>query len=404
MPAKKSSSKPAASPSGGGGRVQRVLLALATLLVLAVGAFVGLAWYYAGQIEAGALRLDHEQDPFELRVAAVGDGEITLVREAGDTRLDEPGILGLVGPKGYGRIRDVREFDRDRVVRGYVPFDGEIATGDLVRFDKAWFPGDPARSMKIRFEDVQVRAKIGDLPAWYVPGTGDTWAILVHGRTASRAETLRALKTVTELKLPALVITYRNDPEVPADPSGYYQFGVTEWQDLEAAVKYALNNGADHVVLFGFSMGGAIVTNFLYQSKISDEVAGVVLDSPVLDFSRTVDLAAEERRLPQALTDAAKLIASLRFGIDWKATNYLSRIEEIEAPVLLIHGDADKSVPVSTSDQLARERRDLVTYLRVPAAGHVASWNVNPDKYDASVRDFLSKVAVKTAYTLMSAR
>lgn len=398
MPSKKSQSKPAASPSGGGGRLKRILFVLSVLLVLGGGAFVGLAWYYANQIEAGALRLDHEADPFELRVVAVNDREITLVREAGDTRLDEPGTLGLVGPKGYGRIYDVREFDRDRVVRGYVPFDGEIATGDLVRFDKTVFPGDPARSMAIRYEEVHVRAKIGDLPAWYVPGTGDTWAILVHGRTASRAETLRALKTVTELQLPALVITYRNDPEVPADPSGYYQFGITEWQDLEAAVKYALGNGADRVVLLGFSMGGAIVTNFLYQSKISDEVAGVVLDSPVLDFSRTVDLAARQRRLPQPLTNTAKFIASVRFGIDWQATNYLSRIEEIEAPVLLIHGDADKSVPVSTSDQLARERRDLVTYLRVPAAGHVASWNVNPDKYDASLREFLGKVAIQTAF------
>lgn len=396
MPSKKS--KPAAPPPGGGGRLKRVLVVLVAVVVLGSGAFGGLAWYYANQIEAGALKVDHAEDPFELRVAAVTDGEITLVRETGDARLDEPGTLGLIGPQGYGRIYDVRELDGTRVVRGYVPFDGEINVGDLVRFDRAVFPGDPGRSMAINYQEVHVRAKIGDLPAWFVPGTGDTWAILVHGRTASRTETLRALKTVTELQMPALVITYRNDPEVPADPSGYYQFGVTEWQDLEAAVKHALANGAERVVLVGFSMGGAIVTNFLYESKISDEVVGVVLDSPVLDFSETVNLAARARRLPQVLTDTAKLMASFRFGIDWQATNYLARIEEIEAPVLLIHGDADKSVPVSTSDQLARERRDVVTYLRMPAAGHVASWNVNPDKYDASLRDFLSKVAVRTGF------
>jgi alpha-beta hydrolase superfamily lysophospholipase len=390
--ARKSRAKPAAATERPGG-LRRAVIVVAVLVVLVGGAFVGTAWYYSDQIESGAFKIDNGPPELDLVVEKIENAEVTLRRVKGDTLLDEIGLLGLEAARGYGRVRDVRELNGDVVVRGYEPFDGEISDGDEVRLDRAAFPGDPRRAHGIDFQDVTVRAKIGDLPAWFVPGTGDVWAIMVHGRTARRTEALRALKTVAATGLPALVVTYRNDGEVPADPSGRYQFGQTEWEDVDAAVKYALANGARKVVMVGFSMGGAIVTNFMYESKVSDEVNGVVLDAPMLDFSQTVDLAARERDLPQALADAAKRIASLRFGVDWGALDYLSRVDEIEVPVLLFHGDRDRTVPVSISDRFARERRDIVTYVRVPGAQHVGSWNVDPDRYEKALGEFLERVA-----------
>lgn len=371
----------------------RSLIVIGILVVLIGGAFVGTAWYYADQIESGAFTVDNGPRELNLVVEKLQNNEIGLRRVKGDSALDETGTLGVEAAKGYGRVTDVREFDGDRVVRGFEPVDGTIATGDEVRFDRAAFPGDPKRALGLDFQEVSVPAKVGDLPAWFVPGKGDVWAIMVHGRTARRTEALRALKTVAAAEVPALVITYRNDAEVPADPSGRYQFGLTEWEDVEGAVKYALANGARKVVLVGFSMGGAIVTNFMYESKLSDEVKGLVLDAPMLDLSETVDLAASERNLPGSVASAAKKIAAARFGIDWGALDYLSRIDELEVPVLLFHGDRDRTVPVSISDRFARERRDIVTYVRVPGAEHVGSWNVDPVRYDRSLRDFLNKMA-----------
>jgi alpha-beta hydrolase superfamily lysophospholipase len=372
---------------------KRGLLVVVSLVVLGGGAFFGVAWYYAGQIESGAFKVDNDPPELDLQVEKIENREVTLRRVTGDTRLDEPGLLGLEAAAGYARIGDVREFDGDLVVRRFDPVDGAIATGDEVRFDRSAFPGDPRRALGLEYEEIRVPAKIGDLPAWYVEGRGDVWAILVHGRTARRTEALRALKTVSDAGMPALVVSYRNDGEVPTDPSGRYQFGLTEWEDLEAAVKYALGKGARSVVLIGYSMGGAIVANFMYESKVSDEVAGVVLDSPMLDFGQTVDLAARERNLPQVVASAAKRLATWRYGVDWAALNYLARVEELEPPVLLFHGDRDRTVPVTVSDRFARERRDIVTYVRVPGAEHVASWNVDPARYEKALLEFLQKVA-----------
>ena len=125
------------------------------------------------------------------------------------------------------------------------------------------------------------------------------------------------LPTMAELGLPSLVITYRNDPEAPASPDGFHRFGHTEWEDLEGAARYALDHGAKDFVLVGYSMGGAIVVNFIYQSSLAGWVQGAILDAPMLDFNATIDLGARQRGAPGILTALGKFVASARFDIDW---------------------------------------------------------------------------------------
>ena len=100
---------------------------------------------------------------------------------------------------------------------------------------------------------------------------------MLHGRRVTPREALRMLPVTTGLGLPSLSITYRNDFWAPKTEDCYYRYGQTEWQDLEGAVRYALEHGADNVVLVGYSMGGGIVINFLYESSLAGEVRGVIL-------------------------------------------------------------------------------------------------------------------------------
>ena len=45
------------------------------------------------------------------------------------------------------------------------------------------------------------------------------------------------------------------------------------------------------------------------------------------------------------------------------------------------------------SARLARLRPDIVTHVAVEGASHVAAWNVDPEAYEAAVREFLDRVA-----------
>ena len=105
-------------------------------------------------------------------------------------------------------------------------------------------------------EDVD--APLGLMPAWLVCGGSNQWAIFVHGRGSSQREALRILPTLSELGLSTLAIWYRNDEGLPPSSSGRYDYGEGEWEDLEAAVRHALDAGASELVLVGYSMGGGM--------------------------------------------------------------------------------------------------------------------------------------------------
>lgn len=371
----------------------RLALGLGGLVVLLLGGIFAIGWYYSGLIDSGGLKVKHDPEKYEVEVANIGDGLITLRLPGGEDPRDYPTTMGIEWPDGYGRVGRIVEVDGAEVIRIYERIEGDISVGDMVRFDKFAFPGDPESAHGISFEEVVFASLVGELPAWYVMGSDDTWVIFVHGKGSSQGEALRMLPVMEDARLPLLVITYRNDDGVPEDPSGRYQYGRTEWEDLEAAASYALDNGAGDLLLVGYSMGGGIVASFLSRSPLADRVVGVILDSPMLDFEATVDLAAERRNLPGILTTVAKRITGFRFDVNWGELDYLKRADDISTPVLLFHGDADERVPVSVSITLAERLPELVTYVPFRGAPHVGSWNVDPERYETAVREFVERVA-----------
>jgi len=373
------------------------LLILLGAVMVAVASLAGGGWYYADLVKDGALVPDHDPDKLDLRVVALTDSLVTLgvtseAERDGDWTQD--GIFGLAGENSYDRVGAILEVVDDLVIREFFPMDvdGVPTVGDSVRLDSFAFPEDPQRAFGIGFEEVSFPSQLGELPAWFVDGSRDTWVIFVHGKGAQRREGLRALPTISELGFPALLITYRNDEGAPASPDGYYRYGQTEWKDLEAAAEYAVQRGANELIIVGYSMGGAIAISFLYESPLAERVTAVILDSPMLDFGATIDLAAAQRNVPGFLTAVAKRIAGLRFDIHWDGLNYLSRADELSAPILLFHGDADETVPVRTSDALAKTRPDIVTYVRVVGADHVRSWNTDPAAYESALQEFLARL------------
>lgn len=391
----------ATRPARGGARPRRtgvvrvvgsVLAGLLVLLVLAF--FLGGGWYFSGQVYADGLEVRHPGPSYGQEVVAVGDGTITIADPADEEPvLDGDAVYGLEWPGGYGQISGDGTGE-DEVTRDFVVLSGRPPkAGTVVSPDRPAF-ADPSPALDRPVEEVTFTSEGGELDAWFVPGASRTWAILVHGKGGSRAEMLRAMRTTVDAGMPSLDITYRNDAGAPRDPSGIYQFGRTEWRDLDAAVGYATQHGADRVVLVGASMGGGIIASYLRHTPDAP-VAGLVLDSPMLDFGETVSYGAEQEPLPlfghvpAPLTWTAKQLTSLRFGVDWAATDYLDDTGWLRVPALVLHGSDDTTVPLRTSEELRDDRPDRVSLVVVPGAEHVESWNVDPAAYDGAVAGFL---------------
>jgi alpha-beta hydrolase superfamily lysophospholipase len=362
--------------------------AAAGALALAPGLLVSRMLHRAGFDPAS----DRLPEPFTVRVTAIAPGRLTLRPAPGappGAHL-EPGRYLLDAARGRAFLGPVIESNGVVAIREFQPLDGSLRAGDFARLDPFAFPGDPREAHGLAFEDVEVHAPLGAFPAWYVPGQRDTWAVMVHGKGANRRETLRLLPLLAGAGFPALAITYRNDEGCPPAPGGRYTYGRDEYEDLEAAVRFALDMGARRILLVGYSMGGAICLSFMERSDLAARVAGFILDAPMLDLRSTVAHGARQRRIPVRYLALSNRIAARRYGFDWDDFDYRRTAMDLQVPVLLFHGDADPTVPVATSDSLAAARPDIVRYVRVPGAGHVRSWNVDPEGYADAVRHFLT--------------
>ncbi|WP_345205168.1 alpha/beta hydrolase family protein [Fodinibacter luteus] len=317
-----------------------------------------------------------------------------------------PGRYGLWIDNGFGHVRvgDIMRVDATRgtVERELLAVDrGYLAPGPA-RWN-AYFHGSPPDvSIGARTEHVTYAGELGAMPAWVVrpqAGTDDVgrWAVLVHGRGARREETIRAMPPLLAHGWTCLVPSYRNDEGVPAGPDSRYNLGLSEWRDIEAALRHAVAHGAREVLLVGWSMGGAIALQLLDRSSLAGLVSRVVLDGPVIDWGDVLAHHARGHRLPRHVGSLARVmmrqrwghrLVGVREGVDLAKTDWVSRADELHHRILLIHSVDDEFVPVGPSRELARVRPDLVTFEEWTVARHCTEWNTDPERWERLVADF----------------
>lgn len=369
--------------------------------ILALLFYGGLGWVFSSKIQNDAFAVEAPGGPeYEVEVLDQGATSIVLSRESGNDHLDGVGIRGVRWrPDGYGQIGRIISSTETSITREFsVLLGNPPPNGALVDLDGAAYPENPRTALGLDYETITYQSDVGTMEAWSVPGAGDSWVIFVHGKTGPLRDALRVMPALHSRGYNVLAIKYRNDVGVPQDPSGEYGYGQTEWRDLEGAIEYVVGRGARDVSLIGYSMGGAIVTSFMLKSDLAHHVDAVVLDAPMLDFSKTVDLGARNTNLPllpvplpQSLTTVAKALAEWRFDIDWNAIDYFDEIDRLGAPILLFHGTDDERVPLATSEQLARQRPGITEFHVFAGAGHNLSWNADPNRYETLLLEFLDK-------------
>ncbi|WP_405680100.1 hypothetical protein OG239_13510 [Streptomyces sp. NBC_00868] len=326
-----------------------------------------------------------------LSVHSVSDGRVTLTRSLGSLRpgtygLDAPGVHAVVGPLLPDAARDP-----DTVVRRLLAVThGSLRPGTRVTLTPQVHLGNPRTALGLDHADVDVPGELGPLPAWFVPGIRDTWVITVHGLGSSREHPMAVMPFLHRYRLPVLDLAYRGDLGAPAPPDGLGHLGESEWRDLDAAIRYALRYGARRVVLHGWSTGATMALRAAERSALADRIAGLVLDSPVLDWHTTLRALAVARGTPAAVLPLAVRAAEGRAGLraDHRAPG--SDPGALRVPVLIFHGPDDTLAPWAPSRRLADARPDLVTLHTVRQAGHGAMWNADPAGYEEALRRFLT--------------
>jgi pimeloyl-ACP methyl ester carboxylesterase len=333
---------------------------------------------------------DHSAHESNATVVAVSPGQIALSRAEASLR---PGTFGLDWPSGHAIVGDIVEVGPHAVTRRLRDMTGRLTAGTKVALESSVYEGNPKQTLGLPFTEAPVPDELGPMPAWLVAGRSTTWAIVVHGINGNREDNLRIVPSLHKAGFPVLLISYREDVGAPSSPDGLHHMGLTEWEDLQASVRYALAHGAKRLVLIGYSMGGAIVTQFMERSSLAPRVAGLVLDAPALDWKKILSFNARQDGFPSIGALPVEWMIGARIDADWARLDALGHTSNFQLPILLFHGTEDKTVPISLSDSFAYALPRWVTYFRVPRAGHVEAWNVDPALYDQRLTAFLIRVS-----------
>ena len=363
--------------------------AAAATAVLAAGA-AGIA---AGRLASdAALRTTPGRPlPTEPRLTVHGTaaGHITLTRDLATLR---PGTYGLAGNGSHAVVGGVLEsapHGADSVVRRLE----RVTRGTLSSGDKVWFTpnlhvGDPGTALGLDHTDVDIPGELGGLPAWFVPGARDVWVIAVHGLGTTREHAMNLMGFLDRRRVPVLAPAYRGDLGAPRPTDGLSHLGETEWRDLDAAIRHAVRNGAQGVVLLGWSTGAAMALRAAERSALRDRVRGLVLDSPVLSWETTLRALAAAHHTPRPLLPLAVRAAQGRTGLHTGGT--ATDPDRVMVPTLIFHGPGDRVAPWGPARRLAAARPELIALHTVRDAPHNCMWNADPAAYEEALRRFLT--------------
>lgn len=387
--------------SAGAISIAAIAIGLVAATVVAVaGATAAVTVHFARKVVTPVRK--REEDVRILGVDLAGE-QITLVAS------EESRMAGRYGfwfdrDSGHARLGEVIEAD-DRIVRR------RIESVDFGRLDRAargrmngWYHLGPWE-LDFPYENALVETALGPAPAWIVrtDEPSPRWVIQVHGRGAQRTEGLRAVPSTREAGWNTLLISYRNDGEAPESEDRRYGLGGTEWADVVAAVDFAVEHGAEQIVLMGWSMGGMISLQAVLRSaRVRERLVGVILDSPAIDW---VDILRSQGRaygFPDELGDAVSRLLGGPFSggltgiaapISVEELDPVVRAEEFGVPILLMHSVDDGFVPIDGSRRFAEARPDLIEFEVFEEARHTKLWNHDPVRWNALVRGWLERRA-----------
>jgi uncharacterized protein len=367
--------------------LRRHVRAIALCLVLLVaGLCIGAAaaWHFSSFV----LVPDHSPWSDRVEIESVASGRIVLEPSEASER---PGYYGLTWDGGHAVVGPVLDQQPDAVVRRLSDVRGYLVPGIEAGFESNVYSGDPTEARGLPHETVDVPGELGPMPAWLIPASGHVWAVVVHGINDDREIGHRLAPALHRAGLPVMVISYRDDLGAPSSPDGLHHQGQTEWRDLAAAVRYAVGHGARRVVLVGYSMGGALITQFMQRSELAPRAAALVLDAPALDWQEIIAFNATQMGFPSLAAMPVELAIEARIDVDWESLDAVEHPEAFQLPILLFHSEDDEVVPIETSEEFAEVLPRSVTYYRVPEAGHTQSWNVDPPLYERRLGAFLDE-------------
>lgn len=319
-------------------------------------------------------------------------------------------LMGLRTARAMYRLGPVPEpVDPDRamgVEREYTRITGSAeppGTYGARFYTYQWYTAEEAGLTEVIHS---IPTPVGVAPAklWQAPQAkpNDTWVIGVHGRSAVHEELLRMAMITCNRGFPFLAISYRNDQVGGPHTDGVSHMGITEWEDLDWAMKYASQHGAKRIILLGASQGGSLVASWIANAKAKpdelvsdpDSVIGIILDCPLIRGSGALQAALTDSGFPTGIDKFFTVAASGWMGVRGPkhvvTVDHLPTLQSTNLPILLYVGLKDSMIRPEAALELSHSSH--VTTLVHDHAEHIEVYNEDEEMYTEIMAAWLQKL------------
>ena len=166
-------------------------------------------------------------------------------------------------------------------------------------------------------------------------------------------------------------------------------FGIKERRDVLSWVDFVKNRfGNDaKIILEGISMGAATV--LMASNFDMPNVKAIFADCPYSSPREIILKVSKEMGLPDFISIPVLSFGAFLYGrFNWNSASALESVKDSKYPILIIHGRADRFVPVEMSRKI-KEANPNIRLEEFDDAAHGMSYMVDDARYKRIVKEFV---------------
>ena len=246
-------------------------------------------------------------------------------------------------------------------------------------------PGRPAGFQGLRPGDsmfmLDVPGEHGDvehLQLWWLPRDGGAAPALLylHGTFRNLFQNRRKIEALRDAGFSVLAVEYRGWGEstaiLPSEAS-IESDAARAWEELKAR-----QPAPGRRVIYGHSMGTGVAVDLASRLHVGADYGGLILES---SFTRLPDVA----KASGLLGTIASWFASQEF-------DSLSKIGRVDAPILMMHGGADNTVPIALGRRLYEAAPPGAIWVPFPEGSHSGLDEEDPQAYRLAVQELIQRL------------
>ena len=223
------------------------------------------------------------------------------------------------------------------------------------------------------------------LQLWWMPNK-DTQAptlLYLHGTFRNLYQNLRKVEALREAGFSVVAVEYRgwgdSAPILPSEETIYIDANVA-WAELVRRQPDPLKRA-----VFGHSMGSGVAVELASRMHVGTDYGGLILES---SFTRLPDIAR-----------AAGVMGTIASWFSTQEFNSLEKFGKVDAPILMMHGTADRTVPIALGRSLydAAPKMKGSEWVEFPGGSHSALDRDSPELYRRAVHGFIEQMKTRSS-------